>query len=70
MEKFQLDTVTPAPDQVTLTEDGYEYTFLVGDEEASVSITYNFTIEAMEAESGLVSLKGGAPIELWHFFTP
>ena len=70
MDKFQLDTVTPAPDQVTLTDDGYEYTFLVGDQQGSVSITYNFTIEAMGPESGMVSLEGGAPIELWHFFTP
>ncbi len=70
MEKFQRDGITPARDKVTLTDDGYEYTFLVGDEEGTTSITYNFTIEAMGPESGLVSLKDGAPVELWHFFAP
>lgn len=70
MEKFQLDQVTPTPDKVAVTDDGYEYTFLVPDEQGSVSITYNFTIEAMGPESGSVSSKDGAPIRLWHFFTP
>lgn len=70
IRKFQVDAVTPAPDQVVSTERGYEYTFLADQPQEALAVTYNFTIEAMGAESGLVGLKGGAPVELTHFFTP
>lgn len=68
--QMQVDAITPSPDQVTAQEDGFVYTFLVDQPEDPITVTYNFTIDAMGSVAGEIGLPDAAPIELDHFFTP
>ncbi|HWC14221.1 MAG TPA: hypothetical protein VG929_06470 [Actinomycetota bacterium] len=68
--EMQVESVTPAPDQVTIQDDGYVYTFLVDQPEDAVTATFTFTIDAMGTVTGHAGLAGAEPIELDHFFTP
>lgn len=68
--QMQLDAVAPDPDKVTAEDDYYIYTFLVDQPNSAMTVTFNFTIDAMGSVTGLVGLPGEEPIELEHFFTP
>ncbi len=68
--EMQVDAVTPSPDQVTIEDDGYIYTFLVDQPEDTVTATFNFTIAGMGSVTGHVGLPDAEPIVLTHFFTP
>lgn len=68
--KMQVDSVTPAPDQVTADDDGYVYTFLVDQPEDPVTVTFNFTIDSMGPVTGKIGRPDAEPLHLDHFFTP
>lgn len=68
--QMQVDAVTPPPDQVTVQDDGYIYTFLVDQPEDALTVTFNFTIDAMGSVTGNIGLPEAEPIRLTHFFTP
>ncbi len=68
--KMRVNGITPTPDQVASADDGAIYTFLVERPDAPLTVNFNFTIEAMGAESGRVGLWQGEIVDLDHFFTP
>lgn len=67
---FTVESVTPQPDSVEAVDDAIRYTFLQGSPDAALEATFALLPKSLWRRSGDISLVGGEPVHLSHFFFP
>lgn len=70
LDNLRLENVHPMPDEVSITPTGYLYTFLVEQEDASLVVTLDLTIDAMGVKKVAVGIDQNNPMNITHFFMP
>lgn len=70
LASFTVEAITPEPDSVEAVGGALRYTFVQGTPDAALQVTFTMLPKSLWRQSGTISLVGGEPVDLSHFFFP